>query len=79
MVDVIRKLQAQKYAANIFPGWVSISDIQNELGYLPRMNIEKCVLEGQIKGVDTNGGICYHIEGEPLKYNEEERLILKRR
>jgi hypothetical protein len=78
MVEVISKLQAKKYAANIYPGWVSISDIQKELGYLPRQDIQKYVLGGQIKAVNTNGGVCYCIEGEPLKYNEEERLPIKK-
>lgn len=76
---IISNIQAQKYAANIYPGWVSVSDIQKELGYLPKKDIEQCVLDGKIKAVNAMCGVCYCIESEPLLFNEVKRLILKRR
>lgn len=77
--QVISKIQAYKYAKNAYPGWVTISDIQNELGVLPREELKEAVKSGLITQISAMCGECYYIHDEPLKYFEVVELKLKRR
>lgn len=71
ILDLITDIQSEKYANRIYPGWVSLSDIQNQIGYFPRDEIEILISESKLKHVSiTQGGVAFYNPNKPLKYNE---------
>jgi len=70
--DIVTEIQAENYANGIYPGWVSLSDIQSKFGYFPHDEIKALIREGKLKHVSiTQGGVAFYNPNKPLKYNEK--------
>ena len=67
MIETIRHLQALKFANNIMPGWVTITEIQQYLGKFPKQEIFELIKKNEIKHVRLiSGSHAFYIENEPI-------------